>query len=129
MVHTLLSQSCQVILPWHQAAPVVTIHGEGEDDRLTLVSRHIHPRSETHLHTYIRVTEASTVVDVVWRNIDNLKRIPESIEISLPNDRRDGLEHFDVVFDLQQLCRRGRRQVQLVAECPAHGDECPIIGR
>ena len=57
-----------------------------------------------------------------------LKRIPESIEISLPNDWGDGLEHFNVIFDLQQLCGRGRRQVQLVAECPAHGDKGPGAG-
>jgi hypothetical protein len=33
-----------------------------------------------------------------------------------------------VIFNLQQLCGRGRRQVQLVAECPAHGHKCPSAG-
>ena len=53
----------------------------------------------------------------------NLKRIPEPVQISFPNNRSDRLEHFDMVLNLQELRRRSSRQVQLVAEGSAHGDE------
>lgn len=51
---------------------------------------------------------------------NNLEWVPEPVEISFPDDRRDGLEDLDVVSDLQQLHRRGGGQVQLVAEGAAH---------
>jgi len=53
----------------------------------------------------------------------NLKGVPKSKEFTLPDDGRHSLEELHVVLELQQLRRRGRFQIQLIAEGAAHGHE------